>query len=1014
MSDSKPLPFEQLGAYRVESVLGRGGMGEVFLAWDERLRRHVAIKHILPDSAYDASRRARFQREARAVASLSHPSIVQIYDLLETEHGDCIVMEYIEGFSLSQRIAQGPIDLDHVLRWTREISSGLDEAHRKGIIHRDLKGDNVLISHGRAKILDFGLAQPLEDGGKALTSTGMLVGTLHAMSPEQAEGKEVDHRSDFFSLGILLYEMLALSTPFRGDSALETLRRVMEARPRPLVELRPDVPAPLINLADHLLARSPDDRPANARTVMSVLDGLRGDSGSQGGLDGPTVMMPRSRVDLDDTGLGGESATTISEAVPRALLLSQVIESSGLSRRLGDRAAAEIGQNHDRIARDLLAEHDGKEIDKTSGFLLLFKRPLEAVLYALDYQKAIAELAAETGVELSPRIGIHFAEILLRKNLPRDVLRGAKPLEVEGLAKTMAVRLMSLAGGRQVLLTRSAFDLARRALVGSERGEEDLKWLAHGAYRVGDLEEPLEVFEVGVTGFAPLAPPEESGDVRRTGDDEEVLGWHPAPGVAVPHRQHWVVEKKLGTGGFGEVWLVRQERTEERRAFKFCYELEKLHALQREITLFRLLKEELGDRRDIARILDWNFDEAPYFIESEYSAEGDLFAWAAKQGGFGKVPLALRLEIVAQVAGALAAAHSVGVLHKDVKPSNVLISHFREDEIRVQLADFGIGLLTERERLSAAGITALGITRALRPSTRSSFSGTQMYMAPELLEGRAATVQADIYALGVLLYQAVVGDCTRALAPGWERDVEDDLLREDIAAAVDGSPERRLGNALRIAERLRELEHRRSERVTERKEKEEAQRLHEALVRVRRRRRQMAVLVVVLTVFALVVTWLALDASHHARRADEEAAVAARAAAAARRQVLVAEQTTDFLVELFQSTEPSVGPLATDFLVDRGAARVEGELGIDPPVQARARRALGNVYLHLGRFEDARRLLEETIAQERDMFGEESPAVADSLEDLARVLLALEDMSGAEAALREAAKIRGAAETGQE
>ncbi len=191
---------------------------------------------------------------------------------------------------------------------------------------------------------------------------------------------------------------------------------------------------------------------------------------------------------------------------------------------------------------------------------------------------------------------------------------------------------------------------------------------------------------------------------------------------------------------------------------------------------------------------------------------------------------------MAQLATALAGAHSVGVLHKDIKPANVLIAGGAEGRLQVRLADFGIGAVTERERLAAAGITELGLT-AKTEEESSSYSGTRLYMAPELLEGRRATLQADVYALGVVLYQAVVGELTKALAPGWRRDVDDELLCEDIAYAVDGSPERRLGNALRIAERLRSLEARRQEREAERQEREQARRAREALSRSRKRRK---------------------------------------------------------------------------------------------------------------------------------------------------------------------------------
>ena len=269
--------------------------------------------------------------------------------------------------------------------------------------------------------------------------------------------------------------------------------------------------------------------------------------------------------------------------------------------------------------------------------------------------------------------------------------------------------------------------------------------------------------------------------------DAAAARWRPAPRLTLPRRPHWRMERKLGEGGFGEVWLAIHEKTREPRVFKFCYDTRRLSALKREITLFRLLKEELGERPDITRILDWNFEQAPYFIESQYTRGGSLPDWIADQGGMEEVDLSRRLEIVAQVATALSAAHSVGVLHKDVKPGNVLIMPDATDAGRAQaqLSDFGIGAITDQERLAEAGITVLGMTH-MATGERALGAGTRLYMAPEVLEGKPATTQADVYGLGVMLYQLVVGDFSRALAGGWRRDVDDELLCDDIAAAVEG------------------------------------------------------------------------------------------------------------------------------------------------------------------------------------------------------------------------------------
>ena len=513
----------------------------------------------------------------------------------------------------------------------------------------------------------------------------------------------------------------------------------------------------------------------------------------------------------------------------KTLAITDLVASTRMTQELGDAKASEIFAKQDRLARNILAQHNGIEIDKTDGFLLFFDRPIEAVNFCLDYHQALAELSKEVGVEVATRAGIHLGEVVVRKNSDEDVARGANVVEVEGLAKPATARLMALAGGKQTLLSHSVFDVARRAAVGLEHGHGELRWVAHGGYLLKGVEDAVEVFEVGVEGFAPLAPPPDSEKAKRAADDGTVLGWRPAPDQEVPRRARWIVQEKLGEGGFGEVWLAQHQKTGDRRVFKFCYETERLKALQREVTLFRLLKEDLGDRQDINRILDWNFDEAPYFIEAEYCAAGSLIDWVRAQDGLEAVPVNTRLEIVAQVAEALAAAHSVGVLHKDVKPANVLIRSTQDETPQICLADFGIGYVTDKSRLEGVDMTNFAVTDVLSDEEATA-TGTVRYLAPELLEERPATVQADIYALGVMLYQSVVGDFKKSLAPGWERGVEDELLREDIAAAVDGNPQRRLGNALRIAERLRSLDERWAEREAERQAAQQE-------VRARKRRR---------------------------------------------------------------------------------------------------------------------------------------------------------------------------------
>lgn len=208
--------------------------------------------------------------------------------------------------------------------------------------------------------------------------------------------------------------------------------------------------------------------------------------------------------------------TPIGDAVLRTLVLTDLVDSTKLVEALGDRTAAEVFARVDRLTRDLLARHDGREIDRTDGFLMLFERPLPAVAFALDLHAALEALSSELGQHLVVRAGIHLGEVFLRENSPDDVARGAKPLEVEGLAKPRAARLMALATGGQTLLTQTAFEVARRAAVGRD-DTADLRWQSHGPYLFHGISEPVAVFEVARQGTAPLAPPPDTAKASRAG-----------------------------------------------------------------------------------------------------------------------------------------------------------------------------------------------------------------------------------------------------------------------------------------------------------------------------------------------------------------------------------------------------------------------------------------------------------------------------------------------------------------
>jgi Tol biopolymer transport system component len=278
----------KLGPYEIVGPLGSGGMGEVYRAQDARLGRDVAIKVLPAEFSSDAVRKQRFEREAKTISSLNHPNICVLYDVGSQDGMDYLVMECVEGESLAKRLEKGALPIEQVLKFGAQIAGGLEKAHRAGIVHRDLKPGNIMLTSSGAKLLDFGLAKPALASASLATLTavmpgqphspvtqeGTIIGTFQYMSPEQVEGKEVDGRSDIFSLGAVLYEMVTGQKAFEGKSQLSVASAVLEKEPAPISTLKPMTPPALDRTIRKCLAKAQEERWQNASDLGTQLSWL--------------------------------------------------------------------------------------------------------------------------------------------------------------------------------------------------------------------------------------------------------------------------------------------------------------------------------------------------------------------------------------------------------------------------------------------------------------------------------------------------------------------------------------------------------------------------------------------------------------------------------------------------------------------------------------------------------------------------------------------------------------------
>ncbi len=418
-------PGSNLAHYRVVSKLGAGGMGEVFLAEDTRLLRKVALKVLLPEVAADSERLARFLLEARAASALSHPNAAHIYEIGESGGLHFLAMEYIEGETLESRLSGDPLPLAEILSIGAQVAGALDAAHARNIVHRDIKPANLMIGpRGHVTVLDFGLAKFIADENapdsssriatEFMTSGGVVLGTVSYMSPEQALGRNVDHRTDLFSLGVVLYRMATGRLPFAAATPQETLARVLEAQPEAMARLNYELPAEFERLVRKCLEKDRDRRYQSARELQIDLNNL----------ERPAEARPRSGAI--------RAAIVDDEELARHLLREYLLQAGGVE------IVAECANGFEAVKS--IADHKPDlvlldvQMPKLDGFEVLeLIDPSIAVIFVTAYDQYAMRAFDANAVDylLKP-----FSADRFRKALDRVRQRRGSPAQQQKISAT--------------------------------------------------------------------------------------------------------------------------------------------------------------------------------------------------------------------------------------------------------------------------------------------------------------------------------------------------------------------------------------------------------------------------------------------------------------------------------------------------------------------------------------------------------------------------------------------------
>jgi len=412
-------------------------------------------------------------------------------------------------------------------------------------------------------------------------------------------------------------------------------------------------------------------------------------------------------------------------------------------------------------------------------------------------------------------------------------------------------------------------------------------------------------------------------------------------GDRLPHRTGWRLGRRLGEGAAGVIFLAVGD-SGETRAVKLATGETGLRGLKREIALSRYIQSVRGEHAPVVPVLGWNLSHPPFFLELPFHSEGSLRDWATFRGGLASVPRDERLALAIELCESVAALHAIGVIHRDLKPENLypVADASVPGGWRILLGDLGASDAASSPMLAQLGIT-MSILDTARDSDSSRYGGSLLYIAPEVIAGEMPTQHSDLFALGVLAYQLAIGDLRRSLAPGWESEIDDELLREDIALAAAANPERRIGDAHALAERLRTLAARHAALAASREQDRRNRQQATDFARMARRRRLLLAGSAALAVFLGMSLW-------QQHRTDAARQVAVQAASRAEGEAAKARRVTDFLTDdVLRQADPFSGSAGAQTMrqaIDRAASEVDARFHADPEVAAAVHGTLGAAY----------------------------------------------------------------------